>query len=108
MPIRILAAGLLVASLACGSLWAQGGAPEPTREQVEAQLSKFRSERAEAQKLKFPPKAYTQADRSLQRAEQTLQAEDYRSAARHAGMRAGNCPPCPGDCPSKSAWSSAR
>lgn len=99
MPIRILAAGLLVASLACGSLWAQGGAPEPTREQVEAQLSKFRSERAEAQKLKFPPKAYTQADRSLQRAEQTLQAEDYRSAARHARNARWQLPALPGGLP---------
>jgi len=58
-------------------------APEPTAGEIKALADKFKIEREEALKAKFPPEAMTRADDLVKRAEAALTNNNPRGAARY-------------------------
>src|SRR5882757_7506954 len=58
-------------------------APEPTADEIKALADKFKIEREEALKAKFPPEAMTRADDLVKRAEAALANNNPRGAARY-------------------------
>ena len=88
---RVPALALLIALVALATpgglhprlALAQPKAPEPTADEVKALAERFRAEREEATKGKFPAESLARADDLVKRAEVALKADNFKTAARY-------------------------
>jgi WD40 repeat protein len=80
-PFRLLALLVPIAALAVPLTGAEP--PEPTAADVKALQEKFRSERDQALKAKFPADTLAKADELVKRAEAAARDDNFRAALRH-------------------------